>query len=328
MTAAPALYLHSYSLRFRFAHQPGYDVFAFMQEAARRGFAGVNVSASRPENLRHLGGTTAAHFEAVHAQAAALGLGLDLETRGTAPAHLAYMVQVAAAVGARLLRTYTLHTGTPGEVIDATARDLAAAAAEAERNDVTIVLENHEDLTGGELAEVLQRVDHPFVGALYDYGNSMMVSEEPLVALQAMLPWIRTAHLKDHVVVAGEHLGDTRPWVVGVAVGEGFLPVAEITRRLAAAGVARVAFENVWGYRAPITCQRGRRDDRPVIGEGAFGLLHPPFDDGHCALDVDGIAAGDPAVLLRMEAHALERGLVRLYEAVAAAGIGFAPRRR
>lgn len=39
--------------------------------------------------------------------------------------------------------------------------------------------------------------------ALYDFGNSMNVAEEPLDAAKAMVRHVRSVHLKDHVVVAG-----------------------------------------------------------------------------------------------------------------------------
>ena len=40
------LYLHTYSLRFHLAHQPGFDVFAFIERVAAEGFVGICLSAN------------------------------------------------------------------------------------------------------------------------------------------------------------------------------------------------------------------------------------------------------------------------------------------
>ena len=89
------------------------------------------------------------------------------------------------------------------EAIARTTADLRAIAPVCAGHGVELLLENHEDFTGAELATILDAVDHPAVAALFDYGNSMMVGEEPAVALDAILPHARSAHLKDHACVAG-----------------------------------------------------------------------------------------------------------------------------
>lgn len=119
-------------------------------------------------------------------------------------------------------------------------RDLEEVAPLAERAGVTIVLENHEELSGTEVASILRRVNHPFIRAVYDYGNSMVFEEDSLDALAAMAPWIRLAHLKDHVILPAGANGMDRASVLGVPVGQGNLPIIEITQRLIAAGVERI----------------------------------------------------------------------------------------
>ena len=60
---------------------------------------------------------------------------------------------------------------------------------------------------------------------LYDYGNSQMVLEDPLKALEATLPHIHSVHVKDHVMVRPEHSPAGRLTVAGVPVGEGFIRI-------------------------------------------------------------------------------------------------------
>ena len=246
---AISLHVHSYSMRFhlRYRASTGYDVFSYIDEMARRGFTGVNVSANGP-GLRDLCGSTAEHFAAVRAAVAERGLRLELDTSDTRLENMEYMVRVAAACGADTLRTYTRYDAPLRDVIPWTIRDLRAVAPLAADLGVLLVLENHEDFTGPVLAEILSAVDSPSVRALYDYGNSQMVGEDPFDALDAMAPFIARVHAKDHVVIRTPE----GPMVQGVPFGEGRLLVGETTDRLYAAGVRRFCFENVWSYCAPV----------------------------------------------------------------------------
>ncbi|MGB8858904.1 MAG: TIM barrel protein, partial [Ilumatobacteraceae bacterium] len=174
------LHVHSYSMRFHLRHreQTGYDVFAYIAEMAALGFTGVNVSANGP-GYRDLCGTTPAHFAAVRAAAREHGLRLELDTSDTREENMVRMLRVAAACGADTLRTYTKYDAPMAEVIAWTIRDLRAIASLADELGVLVVLENHEDFTGPVLAHILGEVDRPSVQALYDYGNSQMVGEDP-----------------------------------------------------------------------------------------------------------------------------------------------------
>jgi sugar phosphate isomerase/epimerase len=158
-------------------------------------------------------------------------------------------------------------------MIARTVADLRAIAPEAEDHGVTIVLENHEDFRGTAIAEILAAVDSPRVRALYDYGNSQPVREDPFDALEAMAPFVACCHVKDHVLTPAP---GGRPVVQGVAIGRGTLPVADLTARLHARGLRRFCFESVWGYATPL-----QGDGPPPAGpcfaqrEGAFLLSDP-----------------------------------------------------
>jgi sugar phosphate isomerase/epimerase len=266
------LHVHSFGLRFHFKYQPGFDVFRFIEVAAEQGFSGVNISANGP-NFRDLGGKSVQHFESVRARLTESGMKAELDTSGTAPSHLIEMLQVAAAVGADQLRTYTRYSGDEEELIERTVRDLVEVAPAAEDLQINILLENHEDFRGSAIAEILGRVDHARIRALFDYGNSQMVGEDPIEALKAMAPFTGAVHMKDHVVV--EH--DTTLYVQGVVMGSGKLPVSEMTDHLYETGLRRFCFENVWGYAVPI---KVAADNLPRTE--AFSLDHDhPFLDAN-----------------------------------------------
>ncbi|MDH3451189.1 MAG: sugar phosphate isomerase/epimerase [Gammaproteobacteria bacterium] len=261
--------LHSCSLRHHFACQQEFDIFTLISLARAQGFDGVNISVDGP-GFRHLGGTDSAHFANVRDALIEHDLGVELDTGGTRPQHSHLLLEVAAALGADRLRTYTRHQGTPQDIRQRTLADLRAAAERASVTGVRIVLDNHENLRGHEVAEIVQRVDSDYVRALFDYGNSQMLGEDPLVALQAVLPVVDAARVKDHLLV--NHAGELQ--VQGVAAGDGTLPLEELTRRLYAAGLRQFCFENIWSCVAPLHKHASElpdsagfivRDDQPLI---------------------------------------------------------------
>lgn len=268
------VHVHSYSLRFHFRHRgtTGYDVFSYLHELAGLGATGANISANGP-GYRDLGGTSAAHFANVRTTARDLDLRLEIDTSDTRVENMSTMVDVAATCGADTLRTYTKYRMPLEETIAATIADLRAIAPKAADLGVLVVLENHEDFTGPVLARILGEVDHPAVGALYDYGNSQMVGEDPFEALTAMAPFIRRIHAKDHVVLDLP----SGTVVQGVPFGSGRLDTLGTTDRLYDVGVRRFCFENVWAYVAPVlvdpatlpTAPCFERDDprRWVVGD-------------------------------------------------------------
>ena len=245
-------HIHSYSMVNHLAHDSGYDVFRFIEHAKELGFSGVNISANGP-GYRDLGGTTAEHFAKVKAHLQQLNMACELDTSDTRVPHMKTLLQVAEAIGATVLRVYTRYEGSVGELINWTKKDLKELAPIAEQMGIQIVLENHEDFTGIQVCEILDSVDSPWVKALYDYGNSQNVAEDPHVALTAMEPHVSRIHMKDHIVI--QHEGGL--WTQGVAIGEGTLPFAELTQRLLDMGLTRLCFENSWGYVAPISDSHG-----------------------------------------------------------------------
>lgn len=303
MTTKPLrLFLHTYSFRFRLMHDPGFTIVDLLDRCVADGNPGIGLNVNGP-GYRFLGGDDPEHIAMVADAIRTRGLDIDVETSGTDPVHLTHLLGLAEALGARHLRTYTRHEGARAEVLDATITDLVEIGPVAEDRGIPVLLENHEEFTGVEVARILERVDHPFVGALYDYGNSMMVREDPLEALEAMLPWTRKAHLKDHVVMHG--------MVCGAPSGEGVLPLAEITRRLVAAGMTRIAFENVWSY----TCGfRPREDGLPEEDPSSpiFAPWEDPGDPAFFLADVQAEVERDPARVIALEEESYRRAKVKV----------------
>jgi sugar phosphate isomerase/epimerase len=311
------LYLHTYSLRFHLMHQPGFDVFAFIERAAAEGFAGVCISAN-DANYRHLGSIEPARLAAVRRHLERYGLACDIDTSSTEPAHLRKMLHVARSVGAQQLRTYTRYSLPPAELVARTIEDLTAVAPLAAELGVTILLENHEMMTGPEIEGVMTAVNHPNIAALFDYGNSQMVMEEPADALAAMAPFSRSAHLKDHVMLRAADSPNGRLSVLGVPIGEGCLPIIPLTQGLLEAGCTRIVFENSWGYYAPVKAERLAGETAVILGQGAFRFAQPPLTNERYLLYPERLSSAE---LVRLEDKAHQRSLTWLREAFDGAGI-------
>ena len=293
--------IHSFSLRQHFAHKSGFDAIEFAKLAQLLGFQGLSLSLN-DANYRHLGGRDTDRMDRLRKHLEMHKMSLEVDTSDTRPAHMSELLKVAYRLGATSLRTYTRHSGKVADMMYATARDLAEVVDEAHDLGIVIVLENHEDFTGPELVQIIEKVDHYSLKILYDYGNSQMVLEDPEVALEAVLPHVYSVHFKDHVMI---HAADTgQLTVAGVPIGDGFLPLEKITRRLFDHGLRRITFENVWAYSASISVGRQPLPD-VVLGEGAFAYLTPPFDPSNVILDQSEF---DPKTLIRLENNALVRG--------------------
>jgi len=307
--------LHSFSFEHHFLHQPGFDAFAFIDRAVELGVAGVHISMNG-QNFRCAGGTDPARLAAIAEAAAEAGFFVETDTSGTDPDHLAQMARAARQIGADKLRTYTRHTGEPDAVAAATAADLKNAAARVADEGIVLLLENHEDFTGAEVARILDRVDHPAVQALYDFGNAMNVVEDPIDAARAMAPHIRSVHLKDHVLVED---GDGA-LIVGVANGTGSIDIQAILGFLLdSTPLDRICVESCFGY-----CSRLIRNlealPAAMSGRPAFKPVAAPYDPGHILLDAGALRAADPAALFNYEAAATARGVGHLRGVLGALG--------
>jgi len=99
------------------------------------------------------------------------------------------------------------------------AKLLKAATPKAEAAGVKIAVENHTDAFSAEVLWVLDQVNHPFVGACVDTVNGLHVTEDPMVAIENLVPRAFTNHFRDNRIQI-QHDGFK---LTGAAVGEGDL---------------------------------------------------------------------------------------------------------
>ncbi len=88
------------------------------------------------------------------------------------------------------------HPDVMGQIKSVAAR-LKQIIPAAEAAGLKIAVENHCDTFSEEILWLLDRVDHPRVGACIDTVNAFMVMEDPMVAIENLAPRAYTNHFRD-----------------------------------------------------------------------------------------------------------------------------------
>ena len=134
-------------------------------------------------------------------KAARLGLDVHLEISSTRKEDVDQVIAIANVLGTRNIRVYSRYEGHLSRVMALIETDLRYLAEQADLHDLFFDFEQHEELKSHEIAQLLQRLDHPRLHALFDFGNMINACEQPLPALQQLSPHIRQVHMKGVRVV-------------------------------------------------------------------------------------------------------------------------------
>lgn len=221
------------------------------------------------------------------------GLELHVETSTTEATGLSDAVRIALAAGATSLRCYPRYEGRISEIVEWTIADLRRLVDFDPQAQLRYTLEQHEDLTSGELIRILRAVDNPRLGLLFDFGNMINAYELPLPALALQAPYIAEVHVKDCLVQP-----DRGGWAhLACLSGEGHLPMAAMFVELLLLGEDRpqvLAFglEEEEGYFAPAL-------RLPSDGPDPFIAARPA--------SITDIGPGNLTARLRQEAAAAQR---------------------
>jgi len=213
----------------------------YLDLAASLGLAGVQFA-----DVRHFASLDAGYLRELRERAEASGLYIEFGTGGTSPEKLKPALEACRHLGCCILRTFVgARRREPNPPLEAqiarAAADLAEIAPQAEDLGVKIAIENHQDLTSGELLALLERVDHPAVGVCLDTGNSLAVLEDPLAAAENLAAYTFTTHMKDYRLIRSAE----GFWLIGCGLGEGDVDLPGILQRLRAAGPVRDLHLNI-----------------------------------------------------------------------------------
>lgn len=155
-------------------------------------------------------------------------------------------VDIANELGVSLLRVFSgsrREGYSPEQGMAWIIEGLTAGAAYAERNGVTLALENHGLFAGRseQVRDIIEQVNSPALRANLDTGNFLLAAENPLAAVKNLVDLVALVHLKDfryaesdqtdHVFKSldGKHL-------VGSALGAGRVDLEAVIATLDKAG--------------------------------------------------------------------------------------------
>lgn len=193
------LFAHAYPQLMKLTHG-SYRPIDLLDFAWRHELDGVSIHLLDGEE-RSLQRMSGEELLAVSKKADALGLNIHLEISSTRNVDVDRVVEVARVMGVRNIRVYSRYGGRLSEVMGMIAADLRYLGQQAERHDLYFDFEQHEELKSSEIAQLLRRVNHPRLHALFDFGNMINACEQPMQALQALAPHIRQVHMKGVRVV-------------------------------------------------------------------------------------------------------------------------------
>lgn len=110
-------------------------------------------------------------------------------------------IEIASELGCPRVRVFGGHPGlddTDADALNGVVEALTELAPFAQAYRVTLVLETHDAFsTGARVAEALRRVNHPSVGALWDFQHPFVHGETPAQTFAYLAPFLRHTHVRD-----------------------------------------------------------------------------------------------------------------------------------
>lgn len=169
---------------------------------------------------------TPAQLAETRTRAAELGISLELGTRGVRRDHLLAYLDIADALGCRLLRSMVqCGPGTP--TLEESRGLVAGIVPELERRDIRLALETYEQISTDDLLGVVAAANSERVGICLDPGNTVAGLENPMDVVRRCAARVLNVHVKDFAFSRRDG------WVgftfAGAPLGEGLLDYDQMT---------------------------------------------------------------------------------------------------
>jgi sugar phosphate isomerase/epimerase len=169
----------------------------------------------------------------------------DRDERDRQVAQIARTLELATELHCPLVKTFGGELPadrTRDEVFDYMAESLGRLVVRADALGVTVVVETHDGFClGSDLADLLARVNHPRIAALWDVHHPYRMGESVEETNRVLGDWVVHAHVKDAIRTDGG-------WRF-VPLGEGELPVRPMLAHLRSRnfdGFVAVDWEKLW----------------------------------------------------------------------------------
>lgn len=228
-----------YPLAWSTLGSPGWSFEHTVEQTAANGYAALEVRLLDGQIIpSDLSTERQRQIKAVLKQHGVTIVGLGLSTRFSSPdpadrqanlEELRRYVELANALEVPMVRTFggnVVEGQSLEQTIDWVAQGLLGAAATAEAQGVTVVLETHDAFCrGAEVARVLAQVESPHVAAVWDIHHPYRMGESIEETWQLIGPRVKHVHIKDGIKRADGS------WQL-VLLGQGELPCRETIQLL------------------------------------------------------------------------------------------------
>ena len=185
------------------------------------------------------------HLASIKAGAEERGIDLELNISFNAPSDprvnctIEDSLEIAHAIGAKLVKYSTdvehphpiSHSSMCPEAMEQMSKivmDFKRNIPTIEKYNLKIAIENHCDLFSDEVIWMVEKLNHPLIGACCDTINSLMLAEGIEECVRKMAPYCYCVHFCDNRVFAdpdGTHS-------LGCAIGDGDVDVIEVMKIL------------------------------------------------------------------------------------------------
>lgn len=213
------------------ANRPAISVHQLMEQACAAHLQGVEVPVSllKGEDI-----------PAVARAAKERNLFITLATGGYAAEPLKEALHLGAQLGAETVRTVVGGAKIGGDRRPLAGRwqpflqevqvQLKEAVSVADKVQVNLAVENHQDLASEELLWLCESIGSEHFGINLDAGNPLATAEEPIDYFSRVAPTLKNVHLKDYVI----YLSEEGYRLVRCPLGQGVIDFPALFKILAA----------------------------------------------------------------------------------------------
>lgn len=282
-----------------------YDVFAALDRLEGLGCSGLQINING-RNGRFLGAdpSNSGHLRKVRAALERKGFFLEIGGSGTGSHKLRWQLQLCAELGADTLRTVVAFKESLEHTMEQSRRDLESCLPLADSLGVAIALENHEDITAGELCRLLAEIDHPMLGACFDSGNDLSVYEDPVDSARLLASRAISTHIKDQklIRVGGQIFS------VGVRLGDGDVDLPSVLDVIGReSSLDRILVQDTIGYAARLNpCDRADLKAKSHYAGIPDYPDRPAAESDGCLLGLDMLAPEDLSRLAELKDRAID----------------------
>jgi len=182
-------------------------------------------------------------LETLRCDSSGLGITLEAGTRGVEPERLLRYLEIAPAIGSRLVRTLTRSAESCPD-LEQVMRWIGQVLAKYEAAGVVIAVENNESHTAYEYSRLVREFSSRSLGICLDTANSYGGEERTEEVLAELAPHAVCLHYKDFAI---SRLGHRMGFLIeGRAAGEGRVNAAHVLEVVSRQGRGANVIVELW----------------------------------------------------------------------------------